>query len=83
MIKMKEQKFERVVEYKEDRDWTILGFGLIALAVGIIGLVIVWGIKGFVEFITFLTSLFSISFGIIILGSFFFEGRKVYWRKLK
>jgi len=78
---MRQEKFEKVVKWKEEPDAVLIMFGTVFI---LIGFVFLAGI--FIEYSPFMKylagiSLFVVGFIGIMLG--IGKGRKVYWRKIK
>ena len=74
---MKQEKFEKVVEWEKEPDWNGMAVSLFFIFIlGIISFV-------FYGFIHLIISLLGIVVGIMLFLECLGKGRKVYWRKIK
>ena len=84
MKKTKEQRFERIVEWKEKPNYVGIVLSLLAIFSGVIILKELYNMPtNFVHFLIFVNSLITITVGFVVF--MFMKGKKkeVHWRRIK
>lgn len=75
---MKQEKFEKVVEWEKEPIVIEIIFGLFMVFIGLLNLIFVDLTKGY----AFIAG-FIVGYGVYLINDSFGKGEKSYWRKIK